>query len=149
MMHRPTDPRSPVQSVRNPWWAPFFVALLAAIGFWTWQQRGQLVDQPNGHSAPPTQRAKADLVPLFSTDDYPIDAIRHEEQGTVAFNLSINRRGKVTKCKVVSSSGSDALDETTCDILESRARFEPARDAEGQRVADEYSGRIRWELPEE
>ncbi len=149
MVHRPTDRRSPVQSVRNPWWPPFLLALVAAVAFWAWQQRTVLDEQPNQSSAPPAQRVKSDLLRLFTTDDYPMAAIRRDEQGIVAYNLSINRRGRVTKCEIVRSSRSEALDRATCDILESRARFEPARDAQGKRVADEHSGRVRWELPEE
>jgi protein TonB len=78
-----------------------------------------------------------------------VDAIRRDEQGTVAFRLLINRRGRVSECQIVSSSGSNALDGATCRILEDRARFEPARDADGKRIADETTGRIRWMLPDE
>ncbi len=78
-----------------------------------------------------------------------MEAIRNEEQGTTAFRVEINRSGRVSDCIVTSSSGSDALDEATCKILERRARFVPARDSAGNRVPDEYSGRIRWELPDD
>ena len=151
-MHRRTDPRSPVQSVRDFSILPFLMFAAAVAGYWTWQQWDTLVDRYDGeldHRADGPRRAKADLAPLFSTDDYPMAAIRREEQGTVAFKLSVGRRGDVTDCIIVSSSGSDALDEAKCDILESRAKFEPARNGLGKRIADESSGRIRWELPEE
>ena len=78
-----------------------------------------------------------------------MEAIRNNEQGTVAFELSINRLGWVSGCRIVQSSGSKALDERTCNILRDRARFAPARDASGKRITDQYSGRIRWELPDE
>ena len=93
--------------------------------------------------------AKANLPALFSTDDYPVEAIKREEQGTVSFQLAINRRGRVSKCSIVGSSGSKALDQATCSILKTRGRFAPARDAQGKRVPDNYSGRVRWELPDE
>jgi protein TonB len=131
---------------------PFLIFALAFAGYWAWQQRDALADWYDGEAARPVngpRHAKANLALLFSTDDYPMAAIRREEQGTVAFNLSVSRRGYVTDCQIVSSSGSEALDEATCDILESRAKFEPARDSLGKRVADESSGRIRWELPED
>jgi TonB family protein len=151
-MHRRSDPRSPVQSVRDFSLLPFLVFALALACYSTWLQWDMLVDWYDGeleHPVDGARRAKANLAILFSTDDYPTAAIRKEEQGTVAFKLSISRRGTVTECQIANSSGSDALDGATCDILESRAKFEPARDALGKRVADEYSGRIRWELPEE
>ena len=149
LMHRRTDPRSPVQAVRNRWWAPFLLALLAALGVWTWQQRRLQDDQPSEIHSPPAQLAKANLPALFSTDDYPVEAIKREEQGTVSFQLAINRRGRVSKCSIVGSSGSKALDQATCSILKTRARFAPARDEQGKRVPDNYSGRVRWELPDE
>jgi protein TonB len=130
---------------------PFLLLILAVAGYWAWQQRDVLIDWYDGELASSTdgpRRAKADLLQLFSTDDYPMVAIRRDEEGTVAYRLSISRRGHVTECEVVSSSGSDALDRATCEILEGRARFEPARDAQGKRVTDEYTGRIRWELPD-
>lgn len=152
MAHRPTDPRSPVQSQRSGTWLPLIVAVFAAVAFWGWQNSDKAVDWLDGDAdtrATGPTRAKANLVEIFSTDDYPAAAIRREEQGTVNFSLSINRRGRVTECQVVQSSGSEALDKQTCRILTKRARFDPARNAEGKRIADTYSGRIRWELPEE
>jgi len=159
MVHRPTDPRSPIQSQRSKACLPFVLAGFAAIAFWTWQNSGNVVDWPRSekpaktlaptresYQAPTT--ARANLVQLFSTDDYPMEAIRNNEQGTVGFELSINRLGWVSGCRIVSSSGSEALDRATCNILRDRARFDPARDANGKRVTGQYSGRIRWELPE-
>lgn len=151
-MHRHTDPRSPVQSVRDRSLLPFLLLAVAAAGHWSWQHRDEIVDwydhdSPDAANGP--RKAHAELFRLFSTDDYPMEAIRNEEQGTVAFRLTINRRGNVTDCVVTSSSGSEALDDATCDILESRARYEPARNSEGKRIPGEDTGRIRWELPED
>ena len=134
------------------------LAFLAAGAIWTWQQwqlQPDAPDEPKETSpplgdqprAPAADPAKANLVALFSTDDYPVEAIRNEEQGTSAFKLTIDRQGRVANCDITSSSGSETLDVATCKILERRARFVPARDSAGNRVPDEYSGRIRWELP--
>jgi TonB family protein len=151
-MRRRTDPRSPVQDTGDPLWLALFGFALSAAAFLAWQNADLLFDWFDGeyrtqHDGP--NRAKANLPALFSTDDYPVDAIRRDEQGTVAFRLLINRRGRVSECQIVSSSGSNALDGATCRILEDRARFEPARDADGKRIADETTGRIRWMLPDE
>lgn len=95
----------------------------------------------------PTIRAQANLVSLFSTDDYPPEAWRNGEQGTVAVRLTVGADGKVADCIVTQSSGSPSLDVQTCRILWSRAQFVPARDAKGNPVQDSYNQRIRWELP--
>ena len=92
-------------------------------------------------------RVKANLVSLFSTDDYPPEAWRNGEQGTVGVRLTVDATGKVADCVVLLSSGSPALDVQTCRILWSRAQFVPARDAKGNAVQDTYTQRIRWELP--
>ena len=150
MSQQSTDPRSPVQPGRNPWWLPLVVAAMAAVAFWNWRQPD---DQPLPPPPPAqskaeiAQRAEADLVRLFSADDYPQAAIRREEQGTVAYKLAIDARGRVSNCTIVKSSGSTALDKASCGILRRRARFDPARDAIGRPVTDTYEGRIRWELP--
>jgi protein TonB len=94
-------------------------------------------------------RAKANLPGLFSTDDYPPSALRAGEQGTTGFRLDVGTDGRVTNCTVTSSSGSSALDQATCRLLQRRARFTPARDSNGQPTTDQNSGRITWRIPEE
>lgn len=91
---------------------------------------------------------RANLASLFSTDDYPREAIRNGEEGIVAVTLTVGPDGKVADCAVDQSSGSPSLDVQTCRILWSRAQFTPARDAQGKPVQDTYTQRIRWELPE-
>jgi protein TonB len=87
-------------------------------------------------------RAKANLPSLFSDEDYPAC-----ESGATGFRLEIGTNGRVTNCTVTSSSGSSALDSTTCRLLRSRARFTPARDNTGSPTTDTYSSRIVWRLP--
>lgn len=91
--------------------------------------------------------ATANLVSLFSTDDYPREAIRNGEEGTVAVTLTVNAEGKVADCAIDQSSGSPSLDVQTCRILWTRAQFTPARDSQGNAVQDTFHQRIRWELP--
>jgi protein TonB len=94
-------------------------------------------------------RARANLASYVSDADYPASAIRAEEQGTTGFRLTVGPDGRVTACSVTSSSGSAALDQATCRIMRSRARFTPARDDHGQATTDSVSSRIRWVLPDE
>lgn len=94
-------------------------------------------------------KAKANLASYISDDDYPQSAIRNEEQGTTSFRLSIGPDGRVTDCVITGSSGSSALDTTTCNILKRRARYTPAKLADGSATSSTDSGRIRWVLPAE
>lgn len=98
---------------------------------------------------PEGARSRANLASYLSHDDYPADAIRNEEQGTVGFELDVSPEGRVTACRVTSSSGSKSLDATTCRIMTERPRFVPARDSKGRAVADVASASIRWVLPED
>ena len=95
----------------------------------------------------PPQRARANLNSYFSADDYPAAALRGNDQGTTGFRLSIGPNGRVTDCSVTSSSGSAALDQATCRILRSRARYTPARDSSGNPTSGSDSGRVTWRLP--
>lgn len=63
------------------------------------------------------------------------------------FRLDIGTDGRVSNCRVTSSSGSSALDSMTCRILTIRAQFAPALDSNGNATTDTYSGRIVWRLP--
>lgn len=94
-------------------------------------------------------RAKANLGPLISNDDYPAEALRNEEEGIVGFRLDIGTDGAVTRCTVVQTSGSASLDTATCRILSERARFTPALNRKGKPVSDHVTARIVWRILEE
>jgi protein TonB len=149
---------SPVQPGRSRPWLVFVGAGIAALIAWTLQQpsmqteadqRSERPDLSVGERSSLAHRAEGNLPSYFSTDDYPVEALRRNEQGTTAFELSIDRRGRVERCTIVTSSGSPSLDEATCSVLKRRARYDPARDDHGRAVADTTSGRIKWVLPEE
>jgi TonB family protein len=96
---------------------------------------------------PPTPaRATANLAGLISSDDYPDEALRNDEQGTVGFRLDVGADGSPTACSVTSSSGSASLDATTCRIMMERARFRAARNAGGDPVPDAVTARIVWRI---
>jgi TonB family protein len=84
---------------------------------------------------------------LFSEDDYPAEALRAEEEGSVGARLQVSREGRVEGCTVVQSSGSASLDSATCRLLVARARFTPARDQRGRRTTDTVPVRIVWRIP--
>jgi TonB family protein len=83
----------------------------------------------------------------MSDEDYPAAAIRAGESGTAAIRLDVDSEGRVTGCTITASSGSATLDSATCRIMQTRARFRPARDG-GKAVASTWSSRITWRLPE-
>lgn len=92
-------------------------------------------------------RPKANVVELFSTDDYPAVSVRQNEGGMVALVMLIDERGKVADCMVTATSNRAALDAQACAIVLIRAKFTPAIGADGKAAKSAYIQRIRWELP--
>ena len=84
-----------------------------------------------------------------NVDDYPQDAQNAGIEGTVGFRLSIDRSGNVDGCAITSSSGYLMLDDLTCQLLTKRAKFTPARDANGRFLPGSYASRVRWVQPGE
>lgn len=82
-----------------------------------------------------------------TTNDYPTHDLRAEHQGTTRYRLSIDTAGRVTHCAVTASSGWPGLDKAACDRVSNRARFEPASDQTGARVAGSFSGSVTWQIP--
>ena len=109
----------------------------------------QAVSSSHGSVIPPAVRAqqRANLASYIRDNDYPPTAMRANQQGTVTFLMAIGADGRLTDCIVTGSSGSAELDSATCRIMKSRARFTPARDAQGNPTGDFQSGLIRWSLP--
>lgn len=105
-----------------------------------------LVPAAAGAAVPERARSSQPLHTLFSDADYPAEAIRNREEGTVAFRLEVGADGKPSGCSVASSSGSSSLDSTTCRLLMERATFVPARDVRGKPTADRFVGRIVWRM---
>ncbi len=108
---------------------------------------------PAAAQAKPPTRAEVPggkgLQGLVTADDYPAEALKNDEQGTVRFQLDVGRDGKPTGCTVVESSGSKILDDATCRLIVDRARFEPARDRRGRPTTDQVTSRITWRLVED
>ena len=94
----------------------------------------------------PPRSATGDLQRLFRAADYPLAALARKEQGSVTVRLTVGVMGRVGDCDVTSSSGSRALDSASCQILQSRALFTPARDSSGNSTTDTVHQEIRWRL---
>lgn len=98
---------------------------------------------------PKSVRPRNDPGLWVTTADYPSASLRRGEQGTARFEVAVGLDGKVTDCRVTSSSGAADLDAATCKYVAKRARFEPATDASGARVGGTYSGSIHWVIPQD
>ncbi|WP_120716142.1 TonB family protein [Tsuneonella amylolytica] len=83
-----------------------------------------------------------------TVDDYRSSWINRELTGVARFRLDIAANGRVSNCTITGSSGHSELDKATCALLTSRARFDPAKDISGAKVAGTYSSAVRWELPD-
>lgn len=94
---------------------------------------------------PPLERRPAQS--LVGIDDYPASALARREEGRVAFALEIGPNGRVVGCTITRSSGSSALDSTTCRLMRSRARFTPAMDSTGGPAAGVVEQEVDWRLP--
>ncbi|AGH50967.1 MULTISPECIES: energy transducer TonB [Sphingomonadales] len=90
-----------------------------------------------------------DTLTWVTTEDYPFEALRAGMEGMTAVQLRISAEGRPSGCAVTVSSGHKLLDDTTCNLLLLRGRFEPARDQMGQPVSSVYSRRVRWQLPKD
>ena len=83
-----------------------------------------------------------------NTNDYPSRALREEREGITRFSVTVGTNGRVTNCRVTGSSGHSDLDQTTCRLIERRARFNPATDGNGDEVSGTWSSAVRWEIPD-
>lgn len=79
--------------------------------------------------------------------DYPANILRNGEEGTSRFQVRVGANGVPTACFTIGSSGHFQLDARACNMVMSRGRFRPGRDASGNPVAGLYSGSYRWRAP--
>ena len=93
------------------------------------------------------QHAKGTIRNIFSSRDYPSDAMFNGQEGTGQFLLLVNEKGRVAGCHVLTASGAPALDVQGCYVIMERARFKPARDVSGKPIRDAVTTPpITWRL---
>lgn len=78
--------------------------------------------------------------------DYPPDMARAYQPGLVEFRLSIDPAGKVTACHVQQSTNPESFNTAVCKAMMRRARFEPARDRDGEPIASYYQNVVRFQI---
>ena len=86
------------------------------------------------------------IVWLIRDNDYPEEARRRNEEGTVTIAVTVGMNGMSQGCTIVGSSGSPSLDRRTCEIVNARAMFLPASDGAGGRRVGIFCGRLTWSL---
>lgn len=82
-----------------------------------------------GEESPP-RRVRGRL----KDSDYPEEAAEAGVSGLVSVRYHVEVDGRATGCRVTRSSGSAALDATTCRLIERRFRYDPSRDRTGRPV---------------
>jgi protein TonB len=92
-------------------------------------------------------RTVAPLVSIFSTDDYPAQAVFNRDSGLSSIVLLVDENGKLADCMVDQTSGVASLDAMSCQIIRQRAKFVPAIVPDGKPAKDAMTTRIRWERP--
>ncbi|MEL7196918.1 MAG: energy transducer TonB [Pseudomonadota bacterium] len=78
--------------------------------------------------------------------DYPPQAWKEGQVGSVRFELAVDATGKPTQCTILESSESELLDAKTCEIAMARAEFEPALDVDGNPVAGVHRDYQVWSM---
>ena len=81
--------------------------------------------------------------------DYPREARIAGIQGSVLMRFLITPQGRVGECRVTRSSGNRGLDQATCQLMQQRLRYRPARDLYGRPVPSWVPGEHEWFLRQE
>jgi TonB family protein len=79
---------------------------------------------------------------------YPKSSLKRGEEGEVQFRINVNRDSRLDGCQVTRSSGYEALDTATCDMLLKGATATPLIAADGWRTVGVRDGIVPWVLPD-
>lgn len=77
--------------------------------------------------------------------NYPKDAQRKNQEGSVFAELLIGVSGKPEACRILKSSNFVELDVGTCALM-MKIRFEPARDSQGTAIQSHLARDVIWLL---
>lgn len=150
----PVAPDSPIDLTKNVPVdvAPFDPGLIVDVVIKTPAGSGDIIapeiPQPKPLYTPKAAAPRNGPQGWISNDDYPTRDIRRGNEGVVGYRLVIGSDGKVDSCDIVASSGHAGLDQTTCTLLQKRAKFNPATNGEGARTTGTFAGKVNWQIPE-
>jgi protein TonB len=115
-------------------------SVVSGMGQGVGDGEGTGTGEGNGEGAVPTPPHR--IAGTLGDRDYPRAA--RGAGGTVAISFRVRGDGRVDSCQVISSSGSAVLDGLTCDLVENRFRYRPARDAAGLVVEATQRTSFTW-----
>ncbi len=96
-----------------------------------------------------TTPARPDSLTRWSRQiiqDYPTAMLRAGEDGSVTLSVVVGLEGKVVRCIVTASNAHVGLQEGACQGLLRYARFEPARNADGEPMHDIWSTTVVYSI---
>lgn len=67
-----------------------------------------------------------------------------EGQGVLRYTLLVDEEGRAQDCDVEATTGSRKFDRRACQLLEERARFEPARGSDGKAIEARFTASVRF-----
>jgi TonB family protein len=85
----------------------------------------------------------------FSSNDYPAEALARSQVGTTLVRVTVGPDGKAGDCRIIFTSRAPLLDATTCRVMTTRFRYEPALDAQGQPVAFMVVQSVQWGIADD
>lgn len=100
----------------------------------------------NGVLPEPAKPAQLNLQGIFSSSDYPEDALTADQIGATEFLLMIDEHGRLIDCEIAKTSGVASIDGMGCQVIMARAKSKPALDAAGKPVKSIYQARVRWRI---
>jgi len=146
----PPPPRPPLELTQDP--PPPLEAVESndtATALYPQRPEVELPPAPRPLGFPPKRAVpRNDSSSWITNDDYPRRPLTEGIEGSVAYRLVIGTSGRVSSCELTQPSGNRALDDATCRLIASRARFEPATDENGAKVLGTFSGSVRWQIPD-
>ncbi|MCU6452815.1 energy transducer TonB [Sphingomonas sp. A2-49] len=90
-------------------------------------------------------RVPSDPASWITADDYPPDALRANDEGTVTITWVADPDGRIGDCKTLRSSGHASLDRAACAAILRRGRYAAVPAASEPRV---FTRRVVWRIPD-
>ena len=81
----------------------------------------------------------------LTATDYPLIAIRLQDQGRVLVKYLVKEDGSVGDCTVTASSGKPLLDHAACAMVMQRWKFKPATQ-DGKPIAEFLTAEVVFKL---
>lgn len=107
---------------------------------------GKLVERLRTAPASPTTPRDLKEWAAKVSANYPNYLLSQEQEGSVGVRMTVDRTGRASFCEVIRYSGPASFNDTACLQLLTHARFNPARDSDGNPVASFYSTTVTYQI---